>query len=189
VPLPVRGNYTVTILERALPASMCRQFCSAACWKVATMPARVIHGLEEFRSLVGQPLGTSDWYDVTQERVNAFAAATGDHQWIHTDPERAARESPYKTTIAHGFFSLALTIMLAEQAFRLEGVKMVVNYGLNRVRFPSSVPVGSRLRMNVQLVSITDAAQGVQVVLKETFEVEGQPRPACVAEQVLRLFF
>lgn len=153
------------------------------------MSVRTINGLEELRSLVGKPLGTSEWYDVTQARVNAFAEATGDRQWIHVDPERAAIESPYKTTIAHGFFTISLTIALCEQAFRVEGVKMVVNYGLNRVRFPSAVPVGSRVRLVAELVSLTDASQGVQVVLKETFEVEGAARPACVAEQVLRLFF
>lgn len=153
------------------------------------MSIRIIHGLEELRSLVGQRLGTSEWFEVTQARIDAFAEATGDRQWIHVDPERAARESPYKTTIAHGFFTISLTIALCEQAFRVEGATMVVNYGLNRVRFPSSVPVGSRIRLTADLVSLTDASQGVQVVLKETFEVEGATRPACVAEQVLRLFF
>lgn len=153
------------------------------------MPVRVIQGLDELRTLVGSRLGTSDWYDVTQERVTAFAEATGDRQWIHIDAERAARESPYGTTIAHGFFTLSLSILLAEQAFRIDGLQMIVNYGLNRVRFPAAVPVGSRLRMHVDLESLADAARGVQVVLKETFEVEGEVRPACIVEHVLRLFF
>jgi acyl dehydratase len=153
------------------------------------MPPRLIPGLEGLRALVGQRLGSSDWYDVTQERVTAFADATGDHQWIHVDPVRAAKESPYGTTIAHGFFTLSLVNSLSDQAFRVEGVKMIVNYGLNRVRFPSSVKVGSRIRMHVDLQEIVEAAQGVQAVIKETFEIEGEPKPACISEQVLRLFF
>jgi acyl dehydratase len=158
-------------------------------YKVNLMPVRVIAGLDELRSLVGTRLGTSEWYDVTQERVDSFAEATGDRQWIHVDPVRAAKESPYGTTIAHGFFTLAHTIEFARQAFEIQGLKMVVNYGLNRVRFPSPVKVGSRVRMHVDLQSLEDSARGVQVVLKETFEVHGESRPACVAEQVLRLFF
>lgn len=153
------------------------------------MPPRLIPGLEGLRALIGQRLGTSEWYDVTQERVTAFADATGDHQWIHIDPVRAKTESPYGTTIAHGFFTLSLAIALSDQAFRVEGVKMIVNYGLNRVRFPSSVKVGARIRLHVDLQEIVEASQGVQAVIKETFEVEGEPRPACVAEHVLRLFF
>ena len=153
------------------------------------MPPSVIHGLDELRSLIGKRLGTSDWYDVTQERVNAFADATGDQQWIHVDPARAAMESPYGTTIAHGFFTLSLVISLANQAFQIEGVKMIVNYGLNRVRFPAPLKVGARIRLHVDLVEIAEASQGVQAVIKETFEVEGESRPACVSEQVLRLFF
>lgn len=153
------------------------------------MTARVIHGLDELRTLVGKRLGTSDWFDVTQERVTAFAEATCDRQWIHVDPERAAKESPYGATVAHGFFTLSLAIVLADQAFRVEGLRMIVNYGLNRVRFPTAVRVGSRIRLHVDLVELTDASQGVQVVLKESFEIEGEARPACVAEHVVRLFF
>lgn len=153
------------------------------------MPPQIIPGLEGLRALVGKRLGTSDWYDVTQERVNAFADATGDHQWIHVDPVRAANESPYGTTIAHGFFTLSLVISLSDQAFRVDGVKMIVNYGLNRVRFTSSVKVGSRIRLHVDLQEVKDAAQGVQGVIKETFEIEGEAKPACIAEHVLRLFF
>jgi len=149
----------------------------------------MIQGVDELRTLVGTRLGTSDWYDVTQQRVTAFAAATGDDQWIHVDAERAARESPYGTTIAHGFFTLSLVISLTNQAFQVEGVKMIVNYGLNRVRFPTAVRVGSRIRLHADLVSLADASQGLQAVLKESFEIEGEPRPACVAEHVLRLFF
>jgi acyl dehydratase len=153
------------------------------------MTARVIQGLDELRSLVGQRLGTSDWFDVTQERVTAFADATCDRQWIHVDPERAARESPYGGTVAHGFYTLSLAIVLSDQAFRVDGLKMIVNYGLNRVRFPTAVRVGARIRLHVDLLELVDASQGVQVALKETFEIDGEKRPACVAEHVLRLFF
>jgi acyl dehydratase len=153
------------------------------------MPVNVISGLDELKSYVGKRLGSSDWYDVTQERVNAFADATGDHQWIHCDPARAATDSPYGTTIAHGFFTLSLCIQLTETSFRVEGLTMIVNYGLNRVRFPMAVKVGSRLRMNSDLLELKAAAQGYQAVFKHSFEVEGVPRPSCVAESVLRLFF
>jgi acyl dehydratase len=153
------------------------------------MAVTVIQGLDDLRRHVGGRLGTSDWYDVTQERVTAFAEATGDRQWIHVEPERAARESPYGATIAHGFFTLSLAVLLSGQAFRVEGLKMIVNYGLNRVRFPAPVRVGSRIRMHVDLLSLSEAAQGVQVVLKESYEIEGEVRPACVVEHVLRLFF
>ncbi len=153
------------------------------------MPVNVISGLDELKGYVGKRLGSSDWYDVTQERVNSFADATGDHQWIHCDPVRAATDSPYGTTIAHGFFTLSLCIQLTETSFRVEGLTMIVNYGLNRVRFPMPVKVGSRLRMNSDLLELKAAAQGFQAVFKHSFEVEGVPRPACVAESVLRLFF
>lgn len=153
------------------------------------MPVNVISGLDDLKGYVGKRLGTSDWFDVTQERVDAFADATGDRQWIHCDPARAAKESPYGTTIAHGFFTLSLCIQLTETSFRVDGVTMIVNYGLNRVRFPMPVKVGSRLRMNSDLLELKDAAQGFQAVFKHSFEVEGIPRPACVAESVLRLFF
>lgn len=153
------------------------------------MPVNVISGLDELKGYVGKRLGSSDWYDVTQERVDAFAEATGDRQWIHCDPVRAAKDSPYGTTIAHGFFTLSLCIQLTETSFRVEGLTMIVNYGLNRVRFPMPVKVGSRLRMNSDLLELKGAAQGFQAVFKHSFEVEGIPRPACVAESVLRLFF
>jgi len=150
---------------------------------------RVIQGLEELQSLVGQRLGASDWLEISQDRVNAFAEATGDRQWIHTDPARAAAESPYGGAIAHGFLSLSLCIALAESSFRVEGVRMIINYGLNRVRFPQPVKVGSRIRMLTDLLEVNPAAQGVQAVFKHTIEVEGATRPASVIESVLRLFF
>jgi acyl dehydratase len=153
------------------------------------MAARVIKGLDELRTLVGQQLGTSDWYDITQQRVNDFADGTGDHQWIHCDPERAKRESPYGTTIAHGFFTLSLTNTLMQQILSVEGLKMIINYGLNRVRFPSAVKVGARVRMTSELMELIETRTSVQAVFKQTFEIEGEPRPACVAEGIVRLFF
>ncbi|MBL9089881.1 MAG: MaoC family dehydratase [Planctomycetaceae bacterium] len=150
---------------------------------------RTIQGLPELRTLVGTKLGTSDWLTISQERIDAFAAATGDDQWIHTDPVRAATESPYKTTVAHGFLTLSLCIQLSQTSFHVADCRMIVNYGLNRVRFPSPVKSGARVRMHSELLDIRDAAEGVQATFKHTIEAEGEPRPACVAESVLRLFF
>ncbi len=154
------------------------------------MSRRVIRGLEELKSLVGQDLGTSDWFEVTQERVNFFANGTGDNQWIHCDPERAKRESPYGVTVAHGFFTLSLGPILATQIYEIEGLRLVLNYGLNRVRFPSPVKVGSRVRMSCELMAIKELpTAGVQGTFKNTFIVEGEDKPACVAESLVRMFF
>ncbi len=153
------------------------------------MPPREIDGIEGLQALVGQPLGQSDWFLVTQERVNSFAEGTGDHQWIHCDPERAARESPYGTTVAHGFFTLSLSPVLAQQIYSVKGLKLVLNYGLNRVRFPGPVKVGSRVRMRCELLEAKVTPHGVQVTTKNAFEVEGEEKPVCVAESVVRMFF
>ncbi|HWC89972.1 MAG TPA: MaoC family dehydratase [Pirellulales bacterium] len=153
------------------------------------MEPRAISGLDELRTLVGQRLGTSDWLEITQARVDAFADGTDDHQWIHCDPERAKRESPYGGTVAHGFLTLSLCNVLSQQVFRIEQVRMVLNYGLNRVRFPGPVRVGSRIRMSSDLLEVKETRSGVQMVCKQTFEVEGEARPACIAETVVRLFF
>jgi len=153
------------------------------------MAVRVIKGLSELQTMVGQKIGTSDWVDVTQERVQAFADGTGDYQWIHCDPERARRESPFGTTIAHGFFTLSLGPALSEQIYRVEEVKLVLNYGLNRVRFPNPVKIGSRVRMSTDLIGLKETSSGYQVTFKQTFEVEGDTKPACVAEMVARMFF
>jgi len=153
------------------------------------MPPRVIEGLEELQSLVGQALGRSDWFEVTQERVNQFADGTGDHQWIHCDPERAKTESPYGTTVAHGFFTLSLCPVLSQQIYIVNGIKLVLNYGLNRVRFPSPVKVGSRVRMSSELLDVKVTPHGVQTTTKNVFEVEGEDKPVCVAEAVARMFF
>ena len=146
-----------------------------------------IAGLQGYRELAGQPLGTSDWLTVSQEKVDRFADATGDHQWIHVDPERA-RQGPFGGTIAHGFLTLSLIPSLSAELVAIEGVRMGINYGLNRVRFPAPVPVGSRVRASIRNVSVDDFQGGIQVVNEVTISVEGQEKPACVAETVTRLY-
>lgn len=160
-----------------------------AALKVDCMPSRVINGLDELRSLVGQRLGVSDWFEVTQERVNAFADGTDDHQWIHCDPQRCKDESPYGTTVAHGFLTLSLVIPLSQRIFSVAGVKMILNYGLNRVRFPSPVRVGSRVRLVSDLLEVKDIVGCAQTTVKQTIEVEGESKPACIAETIVRIFF
>jgi acyl dehydratase len=149
--------------------------------------------MREFPSLaaladaVGQHLGYSDWYQIDQKKVDLFADATGDHQWIHIDPERAAK-GPFKGTIAHGFLTLSLVPMLNADVYRVDGVRMAVNYGLNKVRFPAPLPVGSRVRGGIELVEATPVEGGVQVVARVTVEVEGTAKPCCVAETVSRFY-
>lgn len=152
------------------------------------MAKRIIASIDELKSLVGETLGTSEWIEVTQERINAFADGTGDHQWIHCDPERAERESPYGTPIAHGFLTLSLGPALAQQVFAIEGVQMAINYGVNRVRFPNAVKVGSQVRISISLVGTKDFPGGVQATFQQTFEIDGQEKPACVAETVARYY-
>ena len=136
---------------------------------------------------VGEHLGYSAWHNVTQEQVNKFADATGDHQWIHIDVERA-KAGPFGGPIAHGYLTLALAPILLAQVLQVEGVKMGVNYGTNKVRFPSPVPVGSNLRLGAKLASVEDVPGGKQVTVEATFEVEGAAKPSCVAELVFRYF-
>ena len=124
--------------------------------------------------------------EITQERVNQFADATGDHQWIHIDPERAATESPYGATIAHGYLTLSLTNMFLPSLITVEQVSMGINYGVNKVRFPAPVPVGSRVRVGAELSSVDEINGGVQAVITITVEVEGSPKPACVVESLTR---
>jgi len=149
--------------------------------------------LERLQSQIGQETHVSDWITVTQERINAFADATDDHQWIHVDPERAARESPFKATIAHGYLTLSLYPMLrglvtAERPV-FPGVRQVINYGLDRLRFPSPVVAGSRIRAHCVLQKVEPVTGGLQVTEQFTVEVDGQPKPACVAEAIMRLYF
>lgn len=147
---------------------------------------RTFTSVDELAALTGQAIGYSDWVTVTQEAVNLFADATGDHQWIHVDPEKAA-SGPFGTTIAHGFMTLSLLPQFFKTMYRLDGIKMAVNYGLNKVRFPSPVPVGSRVRAQGSVVSVDDLGDGAyQITLSTAVEVEGSAKPACVAESVVR---
>lgn len=150
------------------------------------MPMRVAR-LQDLREHVGQPLGVSPWMLVDQRRIDLFAEATGDHQWIHVDPERAAR-GPFGTTIAHGFLTLSLLPMMIEGALLIDDVRMGVNYGLNRVRFTAPVPAGSRVRGHFRLLSYEPLEGGAQLVVEVTMELEGSPKPACVAESVSRRY-
>ncbi|MER7517680.1 MaoC family dehydratase [Streptomyces sp. NPDC126499] len=149
---------------------------------------RIFTSAEELRAGVGEQLGYSDWLEIEQKRIDQFAEATGDHQWIHVDPERAAA-GPFGTTIAHGYLTLSLLPVLVPQIMRVEGMKMGINYGTNKVRFPSPVPVGSRLRATAVLTEVTEAGGGVQVTATVTVEREGGDKPVCVAESVSRYFF
>ena len=144
--------------------------------------------LDALRAAVGTHVGHSEWMEVTQDRVNLFADATGDHQWIHVDIERARRESPFGGPVAHGYLTLSLIPMLMKGIIDVQGVRMGVNYGLNRVRFPAPVPVGSRLRAGAELASVEDISGGVQTVFTVTLEVEGGTKPVCVAETVSRFY-
>lgn len=152
------------------------------------MPITEIENLTHLRALVGKEIAVSDWFEVTQERINQFAAATGDHQWIHLDVERAKNESPYGATIAHGFLTLSLMSTLLAQAFRLNGVKMSINYGLNKVRFTAPVPAGSRIRARVTLQKLEDIPGGVQATWGVVIEREGAEKPVCVAEWLGRSY-
>ncbi len=149
---------------------------------------REIASLAELKELVGQEVAVSDWVDITQERVNLFADATGDHQWIHIDVERSRKESPFGGTVAHGFLTLSLLPMLMQMALVMSDVKMGVNYGLNKVRFPAPVPVGSRLRGRMTLLSVEDIPGGAQVTWQVTMEREGSDKPVCVAESISRRY-
>ncbi|MBL6620779.1 MAG: MaoC family dehydratase [Ilumatobacteraceae bacterium] len=149
------------------------------------MSTRTINGVDEMKSLVGEHLGYSPYVEITQEQVNLFADATGDHQWIHIDVERA-KAGPFGGPIAHGYLTLSLGVRLYAQIVQFTGFSMGVNYGTNKVRFPSPVHVGSRLRLGARLLSVDDIAGGVQATVEFTFEVEDAAKPSCVAEVVFR---
>lgn len=147
---------------------------------------RTLNGIEEIKSLVGTELGSSEWTTIDQAAINTFADVTGDHQWIHIDEQRAA-EGPYGSTIVHGFFTLSLIPKFSSEIFTIEGVSIRVNYGLNKVRFAQPVPVGSRLRGTVSVNEVIPGDKGTQVILKHVIEIEGEERPACIAEVVTLL--
>ena len=143
--------------------------------------------LQDLQALVGQEIGVSEWITVSQQRIHQFAEATGDHQWIHVDPERAA-QGPFGGPIAHGFLTLSLLPVMFETGFTVDDVRMGVNYGLNRVRFPAPVPAGSRLRGHFKLLTYDEIAGGAQLTVEVTMELEGSPKPVCVAESVSRRY-
>ena len=149
--------------------------------------------LTDLRSKVGTEIHVSDWVEITQDMVDAFGKATGDMQWLHTNPERAAAESPYKTTIAHGYFTLSLYPNLRglvdDSKPLFPDAKNVINYGLNKLRFPAAVPIGSRIRAHIELMSAEEVKNSLELVEKYNIEVEGQDRPACIAEAIMRVYF
>ncbi|MGI5144476.1 MULTISPECIES: MaoC family dehydratase [unclassified Streptomyces] len=149
----------------------------------------IIHGTEELRTLTGHELGVSEWTTIEQEDVNTFANLTGDHQWIHIDIERA-RGSRFGGTIAHGYLTLGLVPRLASSIYRVQGFGYGLNYGVNKVRFPSPLPVGSRIRLRARLAEVREVTHdGIQVIIVATFECEGAPeKPVCVAETIVRYY-
>ena len=158
------------------------------------MPPLIVQNLDALKDFVGREIATTDWLEITQERIREFAEATEDRQWIHLDPTRAQRESPFATTIAHGFLTLSLLSHLLEQALQIQsGVRMIVNYGLNRVRFPAPAPANSKIRARFTLQSLENAGNASEAVFWITVEVqnregESQPKPCCVAEWVIRFY-
>lgn len=152
------------------------------------MAKRTIQTLDELRKMVGQEVGVSDWHSVTQEAINMFADATLDHQWIHVDPERARRESPFRGPIAHGYYTLSLAPYLMANIMAVKETKMGVNYGLNKLRFTAPVPIPSQVRMRATLAQIEEIKGGVQATFNLQFEVEGKEKPSCVAEAIYRYY-
>jgi acyl dehydratase len=146
-----------------------------------------ISGIDELKAKAGEELGVSEWQEVTQDAIDAFADATGDHQWIHVDPARAA-QTPWGSTIAHGLYTLSLGPQFTFAMFTIEGFAFGLNYGYNKVRFPAPLPVNSRVRMRATLSSVEDVPGGVQLTITQTFEREGEEKPVCVAESVSRMY-
>lgn len=147
---------------------------------------RSFANLAAMKAEIGNEVAVSDWVEITQQRIDLFADATSDHQWIHTDPERAARESPYGATVAHGFLTLALLPALLVNALHMVDMTMGLNYGLNKVRFPAPVPAGSRVRARLTIAAIDDIAGGAQILWAVVVEREGGDKPVCVAEFLMR---
>ncbi|MGH3678292.1 MAG: MaoC family dehydratase [Mycobacterium sp.] len=151
---------------------------------------KVITSIDDASATVGQELGVSDWQQIDQERINAFADATGDHQWIHIDAERAKAESPYGTTIAHGFLTLSMIPALSKDNMRVENAKMAINYGLNKVRFLAAVPAGGRIRARTELLDVAKVDDStVNLTVRHTLELDGSDKPAAVAETIVRVLF
>ena len=152
------------------------------------MPGTEIHGIEQLRERIGQEVAIGDWLTITQERIDQFAEVTEDRQWIHLDAERARRESPYGTTIAHGFLTLSLLSYLISQAIEMHGFRMGVNYGFNRVRFTAPVPAGSKIRARFTINTLDEIDHGVQITWGVVIEVEGATKPCCVADWITRRY-
>jgi acyl dehydratase len=152
------------------------------------MPVLVVETAEALKEYVGREIGASEWMVVTQERINKFAEATEDRQWIHLDPERAKRESPFGGTIAHGFLTLSLISRLMKEVIRIDGTRLAINYGLNRVRFPSPVREGSRIRGRFTLLSFQDLGDAREAVFTCSVECESSKKPCCVAEWIVRFY-
>ena len=153
------------------------------------MQATRFAGIDDAKSKIGQEIGLSDWMLVDQARVNGFAEVTGDHQWIHVDVERAKRESPFGGPIAHGYLTVSLLAKFAGECIAVDGIKLAVNYGLNRVRFAAPVKVGSRVRARFVLAAVDDVAGGAQMTWQATVEIDGGEKPACIAEMLTRWYF
>ncbi len=150
--------------------------------------ATIVNGPAELKDLIGKELPPGPWHTVRFEEIVAFAEATGDRQWIHVDRERAKRESPFGAPIAHGYYSVSRIAALFGEILQLRGFKMGINYGLNKVRFPTPLKEGARYRMKAELLSVNEVPQGIETVFKTTTEVEGEPKPCCAAEVVFRYF-
>lgn len=151
---------------------------------------KTITSIDDATGLVGQELGVSDWKEIDQKRIDAFADVTEDHQWIHIDVERAKTESPYGTTIAHGFLTLSLIPALSKNNFRVDNAKMAINYGLNKVRFLAAVPSGGRIRVRSELVDATKVNDStVNLTVRQTIELDGSDKPAAVADTIVRVLF
>ena len=144
--------------------------------------------LEELRGLAGREIAVTEWLEITQERIDKFADATEDHQWIHVDSERAERESPYGTTIAHGFLTLSLIPKFLQESIQVAGLRMAINYGLNRVRFPSAVRAGTRIRARIILQSMRDVGDATEVIYSITIESQRAEKPCCVADMLARYY-
>jgi acyl dehydratase len=152
------------------------------------MPVMEFQSADELKAAVGTHLGFSGWTTIDQARIDTFAEATGDHQWIHVDPERA-KDGPFGTTIAHGYLTLSITNLFLPELLVVPTASAGVNYGANKVRFPAPVPVGSRIRMGCEILECTDVPGGVQVITRNTVEIDGADKPACVVEAISRFLF
>ena len=182
---PNPGSSRASALRMAVPCTFAYFSTErVSAWPIIAASPMLVVKFDEIKGLAGKKIGVSEWYEITQDKVNLFADATGDHQWIHVDVERAAKELPTGGTIAHGYLTLSLIPMLSSQILRIEGVTRGINYGCNKVRFINMVPVGSRVRGRQKLLAVQDRAGGLQLINEFTIEIEGHDQPACVAQTI-----